>query len=139
VRPTYVHEAHHAVLERAWDLAAQRSWLFEGLAVLEQLQWSQQDLAPVYRRGLRRADAMSHLRELLDGRPIATERYWQATLFVRWLLADPGRTAALDAAMVEMAARGSTELAPLAPRDFGSDLRALGREFWSWAWVSFGI
>lgn len=139
VRPTYVHEAHHALFERAWDLAAQRSWLFEGLAVLEQLPWSRQDLAPVYRRGLRRADAMSHLRELLDGRPIATERYWQATLFVRWLLSDPGRTAALDAAMVEMAARGSTELAPLAPRDFGSDLRALGREFWSWAWVSFGI
>lgn len=138
VRPTYVHEAHHALLERAYGLAAQRSWLFEGLAVLEQLSVSRQDLVPVYRRGLRRNDATAHVHELVDGRPIANKSYWQAAMFVQWLLADPGRAAALDAAMLEMAARGSTDLMPLAPRYFGADVRTLGREFWTWAWQQWG-
>ena len=138
VRPTYVHEAHHALLERSYGLAAQRSWLFEGLAVLEQLAVSRQDLTPVYHRGLRRADAASHVHDLVTGQPISNKNYWQAAMLVQWLLADPGRAAALDATLLEMAARGSTDLVPLAPRYFGADVRALGREFWTWAWQQWG-
>jgi hypothetical protein len=138
VRPTYVHEAHHALLERAYGLAAQRSWLFEGLANLEQLEISHQDLAGVYRRGLRRADKTSALAELLDGRAIRTDRYWQATLFAEWLGADPQRRAALDSALFEMAQRGSTDVRPVVRRHFGSDLDALGVAFWSWAWAMYG-
>lgn len=138
VRPTYVHEAHHALLERAYGLAAQRSWLFEGLANLEQLEISHQDLDTVYRRGLRRADTTSSLSELLDGRPIPTDRYWQVTLFAEWLVAEAPRRAALDSALFEMAQRGSTDLRPVVRRHFGSDLDALSVAFWSWAWTTYG-
>jgi hypothetical protein len=138
VRPTYVHEAHHALLERAYGLAAQRSWLFEGLANLEQLEISHQELDSVYRRGLRRADKTSTLAELLDGRPIRTDRYWQATLFAEWLVSDAPRRAALDSALFEMAQRGSADVRPVVRRHFGSDLDALGVEFWSWAWTTYG-
>lgn len=138
VRPTYVHEAHHALLERAYGLAAQRSWLFEGLANLEQLEISHQELDSVYRRGLRRADKTSALTELLDGRPIRTDRYWQATLFAEWLVSEAPRRAALDSALFEMAQRGSTDLRPLVRRHFGADYDALGVAFWSWAWATYG-
>ncbi|HWB81554.1 MAG TPA: hypothetical protein VG755_41620 [Nannocystaceae bacterium] len=138
VRPTYVHEAHHALFERSYGLAAQRSWLFEGLANLEQLAVSQQDLKGVYRHGLRRADASSSLLELADGKPIRTARYWQATLVCEWLLADEGRRAALGSALDEMAQRGSTDLRPLAGRHFGVELDKLAVDFWSWAWLRYG-
>jgi hypothetical protein len=138
VRPTYVHEAHHALLERSYGLSAQRSWLFEGLANLEQLAISHQDLGGVHRNGLRRADASSSLLELLDGKPIRTSRYWQATLLCEWLLADSGRRAALGSAMQEMAQRGSTDLRPLVGRHFGVELDALAIDFWSWAWLRYG-
>jgi hypothetical protein len=138
VRPTYVHEAHHALLERAYGLAAQRSWLFEGLANLEQLEISHQELASVYHRGLRRADKTSSLSELLDGRPIRTDRYWQVTLFVQWLVENPERRVALDSALFEMAQRGSADVRPVVRRHFGSDLDALGVAFWSWAWATYG-
>lgn len=138
VRPTYVHEAHHALLERSYGLAAQRSWLFEGLANLEQLAISRQDLRAVYRRGLRRTDTSATLLELADGEPISTSRYWQATLVCEWLLADASRRAALGSALVEMAERGSTDLRPLAGRHFGAELDALGVELGSWAWLRYG-
>jgi hypothetical protein len=138
VRPTYVHEAHHALLEIAYGLSAQRSWLFEGLANLEQLEISHQELASVYRHGLRRADKTSALSELLDGAPIDTDRYWQATLFAQWLIEDPQRRAALDSALFEMAQRGSADVRPVVRGHFGSDLDALGVAFWSWAWTTYG-
>jgi hypothetical protein len=138
VRPTYVHEAHHALFERSYGLSAHRSWLFEGLANLAQLEISHQDLRAVHRTGLRRADASSRMLELVDGKPIRTSRYWQATLFCEWLLADSGRRAALDSALQEMAQRGSTDLRPLIGRHFGASPDALGTEFWSWAWLRYG-
>lgn len=138
VRPTFVHEAHHALLERSYGLSAGRSWLLEGLAILEQLEISGQDMGPVYRQGLRRHDAPSVLHALIDGSPIDTRRYWQAALLAQWLTADPGRRAALDAALVEMAARGDTDLRPLAVRYFGAEFGTLAVEFWSWAWLAYG-
>ena len=136
VRPTFVHEAHHALLERSYGLSAGRSWLFEGLAILEQLEISEQDLRPVYRTGLRRRDMMTALRELTDGSPIATDRYWQVALLAQWLTADSGRRAALDAALCEMAARGDTDLRPVASRYFGAEFDTLSMDFWSWAWLA---
>jgi hypothetical protein len=112
--------------------------LFEGLANLEQLEISRQELAGVYRRGLRRADKTSSLSDLLDGRPIRTDRYWQATLLAEWLVTDPERRAALDSALFEMAQRGSTDVRPVVRRHFGTDLDALGIAFWSWAWTRYG-
>lgn len=138
VRPTYVHEAHHALLERSYGLSAGRSWVLEGLAILEQLAISEQDLSPVYRRGLRRRGAAAELHALTDGSPIDTRQYWQAAMMAQWLVSDPGRRAALDAALVEMSARGDTDLRPLAMRYFGQEFTGLSVEFWSWAWLTHG-
>lgn len=137
VRPTYVHEAHHALMERAWGLAAQRSWVFESLANLEQLAISRQDMRAVYRNGLRRSDQWTPIPVLGSGEPISTKRYWQATMFMQWLVADPSRRRALDSALVDMAQLGSTDLRPLARRHFGRDLDALAAEFWWWAWHEY--
>jgi hypothetical protein len=138
VRPTYVHEASHALLESALGLAAQRSWLFEGLAVVEQLEISRQDLAPVYRRGMMNDRAKVTVAELVSGAPISTTSYWQAALLIEWLLADEARAAGLRSAVAEMRARGSTDLRPLVMRHFGVDLDGFAASFWAWAWTTYG-
>lgn len=139
VRPTFVHEAHHALLERSYGLSAGRSWILEGLAILAQLEVSEQDLAPVYRHGLQRRHAPESLQALTNGTPIDTSDYWQVALLAEWLTSDSGRRAALDAALSEMAARGDTDLRLVAPRYFGADLGVVTAEFWSWAWFAHGL
>ena len=138
VRPTYVHEASHALLERSLGLAAQRSWLFEGLGVFDQLYVSRQDLSSVYRQGLRRSDLKMPMDELLSGDPIPTSRYWQATLFMEWILVEPERTMALGAALHDMRMRGSADLRWLTGRHFGLDLPTLEASFWAWAAETYG-
>jgi hypothetical protein len=137
VRPLYIHEASHALLERSLGLDAQRSWLFEGLGNVEQLEISQQDIARVYRDGLLRSELKMPIEELIDGRPIPTSRYWQATLLVEWMLADGGRTAALAGALADMRTSGSADLRPHLERHFGMDTARFSASFWAWAWTRY--
>ena len=137
VRPLYVHEASHALLERSLGVDAQRSWLFEGLGNLEQLEVSRQKIASVYRDGLARPDVKMPLRDLIDGTPIPTSRYWQATLFMEWLLAEPKRSAALAASLDDMRRTGSVDLRPHLERHFGMDQARFSAAFWSWAWLKY--
>jgi hypothetical protein len=74
---------------------------------------------------------------LISGAPIPTSRYWQATLLLEWLLADPGRTAGLASAMEDMRLRGSADLGPLMERHFGIDLPEFSAAFWGWAWSTY--
>jgi hypothetical protein len=138
VRPTYVHEASHALLERSLGLAAQRSWLFEGLGVFDQLEVSRQDLRFVYAQGLRRSDLKMPVDELVSGKPIPTSRYWQATLLMEWILVDAERTAALAAALEDMRRRGSADLRWLVSRHFDMDMATFTAEFWGWATDTYG-
>jgi hypothetical protein len=137
VRPVYVHEASHALIERALGLDAQRSWLFEGLGNVAQLDVSGQDIASVYRQGLVRSGAKMPVFEMLAGGAIPTGRYWQATLLVQFLLADAGRTHALAAALDDMRATGSADLRPHLERHFGMDVPRFSAAFWSWAWAEY--
>jgi hypothetical protein len=137
VRPLYVHEASHALLERSLGVDAQRSWLFEGLGNLEQLDVSGQKIASVYRDGLARSDVKMPLRDLIDGTAIPTSRYWQATLFMEWLLAAPERTEALAAALQDMQRTGSADLRPHLEKHFGMDQARFSAAFWSWAWLKY--
>lgn len=137
VRPVYVHEASHALLERSLGLDAQRSWLFEGVGNHEQIHVSQQDLASVYRGGLAYANAKTPLWELVAGDGIPTSRYWQATLLFEWFLADPGRRVALMHALEDMQTRGSADLRPLLEPHFGLDMPRFSAAFWAWAWARY--
>jgi len=133
VRPIYVHEASHALLERGLGVDAQRSWLFEGLGNLEQLQVSGQDISAVYRAGLASAFAKAPVQEMVAGRPISTDHYWQATLLLEWLLSDPQRAEALSECLVDMRFAGSVDLRPLIEHHFGFDTARFAAEFWRWA------
>ncbi len=137
VRPVYVHEASHALVERALGLDAQRSWLFEGLGNVAQLDVSGQDIASVYRQGLVRSGVKMPVFEMVSGGAIPTTRYWQATLLVQFLLADPGRTHALANALQDMRAVGSADLRPHLERHFGMDVPRFSAAFWAWAWAEF--
>ena len=137
VRPVYVHEASHALIERALGLDAQRSWLFEGLGNVAQLEVSGQDIASVYREGLMRSGVKMPVFEMLAGGAIPTSRYWQATLLVQFLLADAGRMHALANALDDMRASGSADLRPHLERHFGMDVPRFSAAFWAWAWAEF--
>jgi hypothetical protein len=137
VRPVYVHEASHALIERALGLDAQRSWLFEGLGNVAQLDVSGQDIASVYRQGLMRSGVKMPVFEMLSGGAIPTTRYWQATLLMQFLLADAGRTHALAGALQDMRAAGSADLRPHLERHFGMDVPRFSAAFWAWAWSEF--
>ena len=137
VRPVYVHEASHALLERSLGLNAQRSWLFEGLGNVSQLAVSGQDIESVYRQGLTRSGVKMPVFEMVSGGAIPTNRYWQATMLTEFLLADASRTRALSDALLEMRAMGSADLRPHLDRQFGMDVPSFSAAFWSWAWARY--
>lgn len=137
VRPTYVHEASHALIERSLGLDAHRSWLFEGLANVDQLAISKQDIGAVYRTGLVRSGVKMPLYEMVSGAPIPTSRYWQATMLMHYFLADPGRTVMLNAALDDMRRTGTVDLRPLLDTRFGMDVPRLSASFWSWGWGKY--
>lgn len=138
VRPVYVHEASHALVERTLGIDAHRSWLFEGLANVDQLEVSNQEMGSLYRKGLTRPGVKMPVFELVSGQPIPTTRYWQATLLMQFLLDDPKRRAALDEAMAEMRVEGSADLRPWLRRHFGEDMPRFSASFWRWAWTTYG-
>lgn len=138
VRPVYVHEASHALVERALGIDAHRSWLFEGLANIDQLEVSKQEMKSLYRKGLTRPGVKMPVFELVSGRPIPTTRYWQATLMMQFLLDDPKRRRALNEALADMRVEGSADLRPWLLRHFGEDMPRFSASFWRWAWTTYG-
>ena len=86
LRPVYAHEFAHALLGQILDLSNRGEWLHEGLAVRYQLAASpQKDFPDIVRHGVRNAKARLPLDKLLDGKPIQTQFYWQATTVVDFL------------------------------------------------------
>ncbi|QDV38232.1 hypothetical protein [Tautonia plasticadhaerens] len=138
VRPVFVHEASHALMDRMLGVASEGNWLFEALGTRYQLDVSGQDLGPIVRQGLADPKARSPLEELLDGEPVPETRYWQVATVVDWLLDDPGRRAAFHLAVDAMRSRGSTDLRPLAPEFLGGDLDELEPEWLDWLRRSYG-
>jgi hypothetical protein len=132
VRPSYVHEACHALLAQVLGIANQSEWLHEGLANYYQLHWTGQDVHALMRD---RIEAGKHvpLEALLNGQSISARDYGQAVLFVEWLVEDPARRKAFWSAMLEMKERASTDLAPLAAKHFGKTLAEMEAAWLEWA------
>jgi hypothetical protein len=133
VRPVFVHEASHALMGQMLGLDNRGEWLFEGLATRYQLAFSGQDIGPIVRAGLAEVRSRTPFEDLLDGEPIPEARYWQASLVIDWLLADPGRRERFFAALGAMRRRGSTDLRPLVRGHFGVTLAELEASWLAWA------
>jgi hypothetical protein len=89
LRPVYTHEFVHGYLARTLALATQEDWLHEGLASLIQLKIHPQTNFPkIVRDGLRHPQQREPLKQLCDGRPIVTTRYWQAATVCQMLLTE---------------------------------------------------
>ena len=131
VRPVMLHEATHGLLAREFGLANRSEWLHEGLASRYQLHWTRQDATALMKPRFLRGQA-TPLSRLCDGGPITLRDYSQAVLVVEWMLGDPARRRAFDAALAEMRKRGSTKMQALAPDCFGQDLAALERAWSDW-------
>jgi hypothetical protein len=133
VRPVYVHEICHALCEQTLGLGNAGEWLQEAMANRYALDVSRQDLSPLVRQGLEDPAARSSLGELLNGEPIALNRYWQAVAVLEWLLADDARRQQLWAVLPEFRTRGSTDLRPLAEATFGLTLDQMDQAWRDWA------
>lgn len=133
VRPVFVHEANHALMQQVTGMALDSEWFFEGLACRYQVAFSREDLGPAILRGLSDPSHRTPLADLINGKPINVKQYWQATSVVDWLLDDPGRREGLGKAIAEMRKKGQTDLRPFAEGLTGKPASALEAEWISWA------
>lgn len=131
VRPVYVHEAAHALLEPMLRLSNASEWLHESLAVRYQVEFMGGGLEPALRNAVAR-DRLPSLADLTDGKPIAQRDYAFAGSFVSWLLAEPLRAAGLQDALGAMRARGHTALAPVVEESLGAPLAELEHAWHAW-------
>lgn len=90
LRPTFSHEFVHSYLAQAARIPNSGEWLHEGMASLCQLQFHpQENLRQIVQEGVEREGYRSPLSELCNGKPIPSNRYWQAATFVEMLQSDP--------------------------------------------------
>lgn len=131
VRPIYVHEACHALLERRLGLGNRGEWLHEGLANHYQTMILGQEEE---RRKAERFVAMGGApwNELLSGDPIGLERYADAMLVTEWLLDDPKRRQALVGAFKTMRDASTTKADAWMVASLGSDFETLRGEWLAW-------
>lgn len=131
VRPIYVHETCHALLERRLGLSNRNEWLHEGLASHFQSRLLAQD------EDRRRAATAvvadpAAWSELLSGKPIALDDYAEAMFLVEWLTADEGRRAKFVEALEAMRRDGSTTFVDGPATITGRSTEAARTEWLDW-------
>lgn len=119
IRPVWIHEAAHALLERQVGIGSRNDWLSEGLATRCQLAFSGEDISDRVRRGVLNPRARTPLRKLLDGAPIPPDRYWQAASVVDFLLRDEESAAAFRVLVATIRGRDSSNIVDLLPQYVG--------------------
>lgn len=134
VRPVFVHEANHALMQQITGIALDSEWLFEGLACRYQVAYSREDLRPAIARGLADPANRTPLETLINGKPIGVKQYWQATSVVDWLLADPARREHLGKTLLgTMRKKGETNLLPYLGELAGMDVDTMEAAWAEWA------
>jgi hypothetical protein len=131
LRPVYLHEFTHAWLEQAAALACDGGWLQEGVANYFQLRnFPQANFAALVRQSLaQEATHVTPLRELLDGRRIPLNRYWQTVTVLDLLLNRPPYAGKFPALLAELLRRNSVDLAPALQPVYGVDFATFERDW----------
>lgn len=126
-RPTYTHEYAHAWLAESAHLPSDRGdWIQEGLAALVQLRFHPQDnFAGIVCDGLENKGHRRPLAELVDGRRLPVNRYWQAVTMVEHLLAEHG--GAMPELFEALYEAGSADLMPHLGPVLGVDVEEFER------------
>jgi hypothetical protein len=111
-RPVFTHEYVHSVLSMRADLDNRSEWLQEGLANYLQLRFHPQEIGGMVRGGLADPAQRLPLEELASGKPLPTNRYWQAVTLVELLLGEKKYSEKLADYFAAVAKSGSTDLGP---------------------------
>lgn len=123
-RPVFTHEYVHSLLSLRAGLDNSGEWLQEGLANYYQLRFHPQDLRAIVAAGLADANQRLPLEELASGKPVPSNRYWQAVTLIELLYTDKYR-GKLPKLFAALAAAGSTDLGPHLTPILGTDWAGL--------------
>lgn len=133
LRAVWVHEAAHALLAPMLGLAANGSWLQEGLATRYQLRlMPQRDLAEKVRTAAADPATRLPLAKLVDGRRIDPAYYWQAASLVGFFLDQSDWRPRFIAALNGLSARGMSDLRLVLQSRLKVKLRGLERRWLEW-------
>jgi tetratricopeptide (TPR) repeat protein len=120
LRPVYLHEFVHSLLERSLMLPDNGDWLQEGLANYYQLRFHpQENIGKIVTDGLANDKNRTPLDKLCSGQRIELNRYWQAMTVARLLLEDPKYRDKLPAMLELFSKKGSHDLGPALKEVFG--------------------
>ncbi len=112
-RPVFTHEFVHSLVAHGALLGNRGEWFHEGLASYYQIRiHPQEDYPQIVMQGLSNADRRLPLTQLLSGRPIPLDRYWQAATVIEMLLQDKKYQPHLPALIAAFQQTGSTNIAP---------------------------
>ena len=128
-RPVFTHEYVHSLLSMRADLDNRGEWLQEGLANYYQLRFHPQDLKPIVAQGLTDAKFRLPLAELASGKPLPTNRYWQAVTLIELLVEKDPYRGNLKDLFAAFAAAGNTDLGPQLKPIYDTDWTALEAEW----------
>lgn len=120
-RPVFTHEYVHSVLSMRADFDNRSEWLQEGLANHLQLRFHPQEIGGIVRGGLADPAQRLPLEELASGKPLPTNRYWQAVTLVELLLGEKKYSEKLAEYFAAVAKSGSTDLGPHLQPIFATD------------------
>jgi hypothetical protein len=139
LRPVYTHEFVHGYLARTLPLATHEDWLHEGLASRIQLKiHPQTNLSEMVRDGLSTPRLHAPLRQLCDGRRIATNRYWQAATICQMLMTDERYRAGFPVLLERLRDSKNNDLGPHLEPVWQTDFDRLSSDWRAFCEREFG-
>lgn len=114
LRPVYGHEFLHAYVELATSLpSSSGDWVQEGIANYYQIKIHPQDnFKSIVKSGIASPAQHTQLEQLLNGKRIKMDRYWQALTVIDLLINDQNYKDSLSDLMSAFEKSGSTDLSP---------------------------
>jgi hypothetical protein len=113
LRPVYTHEFVHSLVTHGALLRNHGEWFQEGLASYYQMQaHPQESLSRIVIDGIEKGGARLPLSQVLHGRTIPTNRYWQAVTVIEMLITDEKFRTKWPALIAAFQKTGSTDIGP---------------------------
>jgi hypothetical protein len=112
-RPVYTHEFIHSLVAHGVLLGNRGEWFHEGLATHYQVQiHPQENFSQIVMQGLADTNQRLPLAQILSGRPIPQNRYWQAATVIDMLLTGEKYKSRVPALIAAFQQAGSTDIMP---------------------------